>query len=119
MIANTVTLTDGTTPISYDLVSREGMNSKRVQTVVASDVAGNLTIKNTVGSSPATKNRHLMQLQAVEVDGTTGDVHEGSVHIVISRDKKYSDAGLLLLLEYIADLAITTASMQDVLKGGN
>jgi len=119
MLSDTLQLTDGTTPLDYELVSREGMNSVRVETTADSDVAAKLIIKNTIPSSLTSKRRHLFQLSQVEEDGTTGDIYEASCHVVISRDLKFSDAEILIMLKRLSDLISTDADMESALKGGN
>lgn len=103
MLANEITVTDGTTPGVFDLISREGTNSIRRQTGVDSDVSGQLNIKNTVdlSSSSTKKNRHLApQFIGYEKDATTGEISTCTVHTVIVRDKAYSDEGVALLVAY-------------------
>lgn len=122
MLSNTVTLSNdgGTTTADYDLVSREGMNSVRRETGVASELASALIIKNTVDiNSQTAKNRHLLQLTKNEEDATTGELYPYSCHVVVSRDKRVTDANVKLMLMELADLISTSADMDDVLLGGN
>ena len=120
MLSNTIQLTDGTTPLDYDLISREGMESIRRETVVDSSVAGTLIIKNTIDlNNSTTKNRHLIQLQEKQVDAVTGEVYEGSVHVVVARHKSFTDAELKIMLLRLADFISTSADVTDVLRGGN
>lgn len=120
MLANEIVLNDGVGDNTYDLVSREGMSSLRREVGVASNLGSVLEIKNTVDlNAPTAKNRHLIRLAQSEIDGTTGVLYPFSVHCVITRDKNASDASIKALLMELSALISTSASMDDVLLGGN
>lgn len=120
MLDNAIVLTDGTTPITYDLVSRKGMESKRVQNSGASLLAGQLDIANTVDlSSTSKKARHLLKISWREQDPVSGEIYEGSVHAVISRHPKLSDASIHKNCDRLGLLIGDQAKMADVLRGGN
>jgi hypothetical protein len=120
MLSNTITLNDGVDDNTYDLVSREGMNSIRRETGVSSTIGSALVIKNTVDlNAPTTKNRHLIQLSQNEIDGTTGEKYPFSVHVVITRDKNVADATIKKLCVELAAFITSSTNMDDVLIGGN
>lgn len=120
MLSNTITLSNdgGTTTADYDLVSRQGMESVRREVGIDSALGSALVIKNTVDiNSPTAKNRHLIQL--VTNEEISGELYPFSVHVVISRDKTVTDSAIKLKLVELADLISTSASMDDILVGGN
>lgn len=123
MLANTISLDDqAPSTFTFDLVSREGMESVRRETTagVTSAEGSVLKISNTVDlSAPNNKNRHLVQLQWNDIDGTTGDLYPGSVHVVIARHKKVSDAVIQSKLEQLCDFLLDTSNVADLLRGGN
>lgn len=119
MLTNSITLTDGTTPLTYDLVSRQGMSSGRREDGADSDVAGILEIKNTVAPlALTTKNRHLIKITVIEKDAD-GVYSTASVHASIVRDKAVSDAAIISACGRLSDFLATTADVEDVLVGGN
>jgi len=120
MLANTITLNDGTSDHLYDLVSRKGMESIRRETGVSSTLGSSLVIKNTVDlNSPTAKNRHLVQLVKSELNATTGIFMPYSVHAVVTRDKGVSDANITLMVAQLAAFLGVSANLADVLLGGN
>lgn len=120
MLDNTVTANDGTNNHTYDLVSRQGMESLRRETGVPSREGSCLKISNTIDlSNLEAKNRHLIQFFWKDDDADGVPSYEGSVHVVIARHKNVTDAKLLLKLAQLADLIGDSAIMNDVLIGGN
>jgi len=120
MLANTITLNDGTSDHVYDLVSRQGMESLRRETGVSSSLNSGLTVKNTVDLGNASaQNRHLVQIARKEIDATTGAEYKGSVHCVISRDKNFTDAELALMIAQLCAFLGVSANITDILLGGN
>lgn len=120
MLDNTITLSDGTLTHDYDLVSRLGMESLRRETGVPSREGSVLQIKNTVDlNAPASKNRHLIQLFWKDDDADGVASYEGSVHVVISRDKNVSDDKLINKLKQLAAFISSQTNVEDVLIGGN
>lgn len=120
MLANQITLNDGTDNHIFDLVSRSGMNSVRRETGVSSTLASVMEIKNDVDLNSATKhNRHLVRLAYNDVDAVTGDLYPVSVHLVVSRHKKADDATILKKITCLADFLAPTTDVTNVLLGGN
>lgn len=120
MLSNTITLADDSaTDHSYDLVSRSGMTSDRRETGVASSIGSVLSIKNTVVLNDDSPNRHLIRFGWNEVDGTTGELYPCSVHAVITRHKLATDAALKERLHQLGVLLQTSATIDDILVGGN
>lgn len=124
MLSNTITLTDGAvTDHIYDLVSREGYTSVRRDTTLESSLNSTLTMKSTIdASNPTAKNRHLIQVSRSVADAVTGELYPMSAHIVISRDKRISDAVVEALVQELQDYLVEANSavdLTDVLRGGN
>ena len=121
MLSNSVVLVDDLAANhTYDLVSRQGMESIRREDGVASNLGSALLIKNTVDmNAPTAKNRHLVQLVWNEIDGTTGEIYPASVHAVITRHKMVADSAIISKLDELASFITSTTNMQDLLVGGN
>lgn len=120
MLPDTITLADMTPANhSYDLVSRQGMNSDRRETGVASKIASVLSIKNTVDLSSDAVNRHLIRFGWNDVDATTGELYPCSVHVIIQRHKLADDADLNQRLHQLGNLIMNETYMNDVFMGGN
>lgn len=121
MLADTLTLNDGTADQSFQLISREGMSSKRrnVTAGVPSTAMAALTIKHTIDEKSKTKpNRHLLQTNYTEVDAA--GIDRGiQVHVVITRDKKATDDQVLKCVAIVADAISDTAIVGQLLIGGN
>lgn len=119
MLANSLTLNDGTADHVYDLVSREGMSSVRRELSTDSADGHALVIKNTIDlSNPSAKNRHLVQFNWNEVSAE-GDVYPASVHVVISRHKLVTDAEIEVKIAQLAAFLGVAANIDDILIGGN
>lgn len=120
MLTDTIALTDGVTELSFGLVSRTGMQSKRVQTTGSSLLAAQLDIANTVDlSNTSKKARHLAKISWREQDAVTGEVYDASVHTVIVRHPKVTDASILSNCERLGQFISTNANVTEVLRGGN
>lgn len=120
MLANQITLNDGTDNHVYDLVSRSGMTSVRRETGVSSTLGSVFEIKNDIDLAAPTKhNRHLVRLAYNDVDAVTGEVYPVSVHLVVSRHKKADDAKILKTVTCLGDFLAPTTDMTNVLIGGN
>lgn len=122
MLDNTITLNDGTNSKTYDLVSRQGMESLRRETTsgVPSREGSTLKVSNTIDTNNlAAKNRHLVQLYWKDDDADGVPAYEGSVHVVIARHKNVTDAKLLSKLAQLADMLVDATSMGKILIGGN
>lgn len=122
MLNNTLTYVDAaTTSRSYDLISREGMNSLRRETTagVASSNNSGLAIKQTIDLYAPTKaNRHLVQFTYTEVD-SEGRTYPITVHAVITRHKQASDAEVLNQVALLADFLGTAGNAEAMLIGSN
>jgi len=120
MQANTLVVNDGTSDRSFDLVSRQGMESTRREVGVSSTLASQLKIANTVDlNNLAAKNKHLIQFGWNEVDATTGAVSKAAIWIAISRDKAVTDASIAERSAMLADLVAQPGFLTDILVGGN
>lgn len=120
MLSNTITVNDGTTDHSFDLVSREGMSSVRRETNTSSELGSVFNIKNTVDLSATSQpNRHLVQFQKSEKDATTGELYPVTVHMVVTRHKKASDAFVKEQVALCSNATALAGFMDDVLMGGN
>lgn len=130
MLSNIITLHDlaAVDPVihSYDLVSRLGMSSLRRETTVGSVSSDQsaLTIKNTVDMQSPKPNRHLIKLsRSFEVNATTGERQDVSVHVVITRGKSVSDDQVLLMCNQLASFMTEESGsgslILPVLLGGN
>lgn len=122
MLDNLLTLNDGTVDKTYDLVSRQGMESIRRETTanVPSREGSSLKISNSIDvNNLSAKNRHLVQLFWKDDDADGVPSYEGSVHVVISRHKNVTDAKLLSKLGQLADVISDATVMGKILIGGN
>lgn len=120
MLTDTIALTDGTTELTFSLVSRAGMTSKRVQSTGSSLLAAQLDIANTVDLANTSKTaRHLVKISWREQDATTGEVYQASVHAVLTRHPKVTDASILSQCERLGQFISTNANVTEVLRGGN
>lgn len=122
MLDNTITLNDGVNNKTYDLVSRQGMESLRRETTsgVPSREGSTLKVSNTIDTNNlAAKNRHLIQLYWKDDDADGVPSYEGSVHVVVARHKNVTDAKLLSKLAQLADIIADSAQMGKILIGGN
>lgn len=122
MLDNIITLNDGTNDKTYELVSRQGMESIRRETTAAvpSREGSSMKVSNTIDTNNlAAKNRHLIQLFWKDDDADGVPSYEGSVHVVIARHKNVTDAKLLSKLAQLADMLSDAAAMGKVFLGGN
>lgn len=122
MLTDTITLNDGVGDKTYALVSRQGMESLRRETTsgVPSREGSTLKVSNTIDiNNQSAKNRHLIQLFWKDDDADGQPAYEGSVHVVIARNKNVADAKLLSKLAQLADLIADSTEMSKVLIGGN
>lgn len=120
MLADSIVVNDGTNNHTFSLVSREGMNSMRREIGVSSELASMLQIKNTVDLNAPTKpNRHLISFSLSEKDATTGELYPISVHAVIARHKSASDSSVKTVVTLLSALLGVSATIDDVLIGGN
>lgn len=120
MLSNTLTVTDGTTPVNFDLVSREGMKSIRREDGATSQTARTLSIQNTVDPfNQAAKNRHYAQLIWNEVNAETGVISNGACHTVITRDKLLTDASVIQNVAYLHNLFTIAGALESLMVGGN
>lgn len=121
MLADTLTLNDGVADQTLQLVSREGMSSKRRNTTagVPSTAMSALTIKHTIDEKSKTKpNRHLVLYTFTEVDAAGVD-QTSQCHLVITRAKKATDAQVKKNVAIIADFISDPANVSQMLIGGN
>lgn len=121
MLANSLTLADDSAVNhTFDLVSREGMNSIRRETSVSSNVGSAMLIKHTLDlNAPDKVNRHLVQFNWNEIDGTTGDIYPCSVHLVISRHKSASDAAITERVHQLESFIADSTNLDELYIGGN
>lgn len=122
MLADTLTLNNGVADQTFKLVSREGMNSKRrnVTAGVASTSQAQLVVKNTIDEKSKTKpSRHLILASEVEIDPVTGAEYRCQAHLVITRDKRSSDACVGKQVETVCALAGDATARGEILIGGN
>jgi hypothetical protein len=128
MLSNIINITPsanlftGTGGYTYDLVSREGMDSVRVQTspTTQSALAGKLIVKNTMGKGKS-PNRHLISFQALEPVTINGvDSNEMvTVNFSITRSKLASDD---FVADTVAQAVGYLGNLEDLsqhLRGGN
>lgn len=124
MLSNVIQLNNNdATPVTYDydLVSRQGMESRRRETTtgVPSREGSTLRISNVVDLSSTAKNRHLVQLSWIDDDADGIAAYPASVHVVISRNKNVSDDKIKDKLEQLAFFLLQSSWIDDVLIGGN
>jgi hypothetical protein len=120
MLSNDITTTAGAANATYGLVSRLGMSSIRREDGVPSREGSVLKISNTIDlGNPTAKNRHLVQFSWKDDNADGIASYEGTVHVVISRDKNVTDDKLKDKLLQLGELISTTAIVDDILIGGN
>jgi len=121
MLANPITLNDGTSDRTFAIVSQEGMNTVRSETTagVSSTENSQVVFKHTRDPKAKTKpNRHLVAVSGTTVDANGVD-RNSQVHFVITRDKLDTDAHVLELAAMAADILADPALVQLILNGGN
>ena len=121
MFSTTISVTDGTTPRTFTKVSQDGMDSKRREDTAGVLTAENssLTIKHTMDEKAKTKpNRHLVSITKTQQDANEVD-RVATVHVVITRDKLHTDAGVEELAADLADFLGTPANVALLINGGN
>lgn len=121
MLADTISLNDGSTARTYNITSREGMDSIRVETTAGVTSAENSTlmIKHTLDrKAPNKPNRHLVALSKSYTDAA-GKVHTVTVHMVITRAKGAPDSLVLSLAEMLSVFATDPANINQLMIGGN
>lgn len=121
MLTDTLTLNDGVADQTFTLVSRQGMESKRRNTTagVTSANLASFVIKHTIDEKSKTKpNRHLVSYTFTEIDAN-GVESQSTVHCVITRAKKASDAQIQKEVAVLVDFLGTPANIAELLIGGN
>lgn len=126
MLADTLTLNDGTgtSPTgdhTMELVSREGMSSKRrdITSGITSAAMAALVIKHTIDEKSKTKpNRHLVLYTFTEQDAAGVDC-QSQAHFVITRHKKATDAQVQKEVAILVDFLSDPANVTQLLIGGN
>lgn len=121
MLADVLTLNDGSADQTLQLVSREGMTSKRrnVTAGVPSTAMAALNIKHTIDEKSKTKpNRHLVLYTHTEVDAAGVD-QQSQAHLVITRSKKATDAQVKKNVAILVDFLSDPANVEQLLIGGN
>lgn len=120
MLSDSITLSDGTNNHTYVLVSQAGMESLRRESGVVSRAGSTLKISNTIDLNNASaKNRHLIQMFWKDDDADGVASYEGSVHVVIARDKNVTDAKLKEKLYQLGVFIQNAANIDAILIGGN
>lgn len=121
MLTDVISLNDGAVARAFTLVSREGMNSVRRETTAgtSSSSLSGLTIKHTLDDKAKTKpNRHLAAITFTEIDAA-GIAQTATCHVVITRAKGHSDAGVRKLVNMLAAFMADDANVDQLMIGGN
>lgn len=116
MLSNTLTITDGTTSIDVDLVSRTGTKSIRVDMAAESATARKVTIDTQLPGVPRQRVAGIMNKKYEMPDGSHTS---NQISLVISRDDGYPDSEVIKDVAYMLDLYGLAGFVQQIVRGGN
>lgn len=116
MLNDQITISDGTNNHTYTRYYQAGLEARRSEDGTDAARASVMTVANTIDVSGSSKNRHLIKLAKNQVNGTTLETYPGSVHAVIARNPKFTDAELILMCKQLGNYLLS-ADIAKILKG--
>lgn len=116
MLNDQITISDGTNNHSYTRYYQAGLEARRSEDGTDAAKGSIMTVANTIDLSGKSKNRHLIKLAKNQINDATLELYPASVHAVISRDPKFTDAELILMCKQLGNYLLS-ADVAKILKG--